>query len=326
MSTLVTFATAMLSRRYIRIKVMQALYAFFHSEDKSVPGHEKEMFSSFERMYDLYLYLLLLLTEIRDGGRTRIAIRRVKKLPTEQDINPNTKFVDNKIFGILAINHQAASESSKRKISWENDPEMVQKLFLKITGSEEYKSYMNSPVRDFKEDKKFISSIYRNIISEDESLAMFFEEKNIHWADDIDFVNTLVLKTIDYISESATDNFPIALLYKDEKEDKLFAKELFRKVIGHSVETDTMIQGKTENWELERIAFMDVLLMKMSICEFLYFPTIPVKVTLNEYIELAKQYSTPRSSFFVNGILDKLLADFKNAGRLLKQGRGLVEN
>jgi len=305
---------------------MQALYAFFHSEDKRFAKHEKEMFSSFEQIYDLYLYFFLLLIEIRDGGRNRIAIRKVKKLPTEQDINPNTKFIENKIFGIIAINKQVASESHKRKISWEKDSEIVQKLFSKITESEEYKSYMSNSDSSFKEDKKFISEIYRNIIAGDESLEMFFEEKNIHWADDIDFVNTLVLKTIDYIPESATDNFPITLLYKDEKEDKLFAKELFKNVIEHSEETDKLIQGKTENWELERIAFMDVLLMKMSIIEFLYFPTIPVKVTLNEYIELAKQYSTPRSSVFVNGILDKLLADFKNEGRLHKQGRGLVEN
>lgn len=305
---------------------MQALYAYFHTEDKSIPKHEKEMFSSFERIYDLYLYLLLLLIEIRDGARNRIAIRKAKKLPTDQDINPNTKFIENRIFGIISINKQVASESLKRKISWEKDSEIVQKLFFMIAESEEYKSYMSKTERNFIEDKKFISEIYRNVISGDESLAAFFEEKNIHWADDIDFVNTLVLKTLDYIPESATDNLPIAFLYKDEKEDKMFAKELFKKVIEHSDEADKVIQGKTENWELERIAFMDVLLMKMSIIEFLYFPTIPVKVTLNEYIELAKQYSTPRSSVFVNGILDKLLADFKNEGRLKKQGRGLVEN
>jgi N utilization substance protein B len=305
---------------------MQALYAYFHSEDKSIAKQEKEMFLSFERIYDLYLYLLLLLIEIRECGRNRIAIRKVKRLPTQADITPNTKFVDNKIFSIVSINKQVASESFKRKISWEKDLEFVQKLFFKIAESEEYNSYMNSSVSDFKEDKKFISEIYRNIIAGDESLEIFFEEKNIHWADDIDFVNTLVLKTIDYINESATDNLPIAQLYKDEKEDKEFAKELFRKVIERSDETDKMIQGKTENWELERIAFMDVLLMKMSIIEFLYFPTIPVKVTLNEYIELAKQYSTPKSSVFINGILDKLLAEFKKDGKLLKEGRGLVEN
>ena len=316
----------MLSRRFLRIKVMQALYAYFHSEDKNRSKHEKEMFSSFERIYDLYLYLILLLVEIRECGRNLIAIRRVKRLPTQADINPNKKFIDNKIFSIVAINKQVAAESLKREISWEKDMEIVQKLFSNITESEEYKSYMGSPVSSFKEDKKFISEIYRNIIAGDESLEMFFEEKNIHWADDIDFVNTLVLKTVDYINESATDNLPIASLYKDEKEDKEFAKELFKMVIEKSDETDKMIQGKTENWELERIAFMDVLLMKMAIVEFLYFPTIPVKVTLNEYIELAKQYSTPKSSVFINGILDKLLAEFKKEGTLQKEGRGLLEN
>lgn len=305
---------------------MQALYAFFHSEDKSIAKHEKEMFSSFENTYNLYLYLLLLLIDIRECGRNLIAIRKVKHLPTKADINPNTKFVDNKIFSIISINRQLASETKKRNISWGNDKEAAQKLFLKITESEEYKSYLANETRSFKEDKKFISDIYRDVISQDEYLQFVFEEKNIHWADDMDFVNSLVLKTIDYIPESAMDNLPLALLYKDEKEDKKFAKELFQKVIEHSEDEEKNIQSKTENWELERIAFMDVLLMKMAITEFLYFPTIPVKVSLNEYIELAKQYSTPKSSVFVNGILDKLLTEFKSDGRLQKEGRGLVEN
>ena len=305
---------------------MQALYAFFHSEDKSVAKHEKEMFSSFENTYNLYLHLLLLLVDIRECGRNLIVIRKAKHLPTQSDINPSTKFVENKIFGIISINRQLASETKKRNISWGSDKETAQKLFLKISESEEYKSYQASETASFKQDKKFISEIYREIIAQDEYLQFVFEEKNIHWADDIDFVNSLVLKTIDYIPESSTDNLPLALLYKDEKEDKKFAKELFQKVIEHSEEEEKSIQAKTENWELERIAFMDVLLMKMAITEFLYFPTIPVKVSLNEYIELAKQYSTPKSSVFVNGILDKLLAEFKTDGRLQKEGRGLVEN
>lgn len=305
---------------------MQALYAYYHSEEKSIQKQEKELFSSFENIYDLYLYLLLLLIEIRASGRNRIAIRKVKRLPSEEDINPNTKFVDNKIFSIISINRQVASESAKRQISWEKESDITQKLFAKITESEEYAAYLSTTTRDFKEDKKFISEIYRNLIAGDESLEMFFEEKNIHWADDIDFVNTLVLKTIDFIPESSTDNLPIAILYKDEKEDKQFAKDLFKLVIEHGDETDKLIQAKTDNWELERIAFMDVLLMKMAIVEFLYFPTVPVKVSLNEYIELAKQYSTPKSSVFINGILDKLLAELKKDGTLQKKGRGLVEN
>ncbi|MBI3503076.1 MAG: transcription antitermination factor NusB [Bacteroidetes bacterium] len=316
----------MLSRRFIRIKVMQALYAFFHSEDREKAKYEKEMFQSFEKTYDLYLLLLLLLIEIREQGRNLIAIRKTKHLPSPEDLRANTKFIDNKIFSILSINRQLAAESKKRNISWENDKDMARKLFSKIQESSAYKSYMSNSERSFKNDKKFLSEIYIETIAPDELLQFFFEEKNIHWADDIDFVNSLVLKTIAYIPESASDNMPLAHLYKDEKEDKKYAKELFEEVITHSAEEEKMIQSKTENWELERIAFMDVLLMKLAITEFLFFPTIPVKVSLNEYIELAKQYSTPKSSVFVNGILDKLLAEFKKDGRLQKQGRGLVEN
>lgn len=316
----------MLNRRFIRIKVMQALYAFFHSEGREKAKYEKDLFDSFEKVYDLYLSLLLLLIEIREQGRNLIAIRKTKRLPLAEDLNPNTKFIDNRILGILSINRQLAAESKKRNISWENDKDIAQKIFSKITESALYKSYMSDPARNFKADKKFLSDIYIEFIAPNELLQFHFEEKNIHWADDIDFVNSLVLKTIDYIQESDTDNMPLAHLYKDEKEDKKFAIELFNQAIAHSHEEEKMIQSKTENWELERIAFMDVLLMKLAITEFLYFPTIPVKVSLNEYIELAKQYSTPKSSVFVNGILDKLLAEFKEKGLLQKEGRGLVEN
>jgi transcription antitermination protein NusB len=316
----------MLSRRFIRIKAMQALYAYYHSEDRSEIRHEREMFQSFEKAYELYLYLLLLLIDVRECGRNLIAIRKVKRLPTAEDINPNTKFVDNKVFSLLSINRQLAFDTQKRNVAWGDDKDLAQKLFSKIIESPEYKTYMQSEARGFKEDRKFISTIYRDIILQDEYMQFIFEEKNIHWADDIDFVHTLVLKTIDSIPESANDRMPLGPLFKDEIDDKQFAKDLFNKVIEHGEEEEKSVQAKTENWELERIAFMDVLIMKMAITEFLYFPTIPVKVSLNEYIELAKQYSTPKSNVFVNGILDKLLAEYKRDDKLKKQGRGLVEN
>lgn len=316
----------MLSRRFIRIKVMQALYAFFHSEDKLVAKHEKEMFADVDRTFDLFLYLLLLLIEIRECGRNLISIRKTKHLPSKEDINPNTKFVDNKLFSILSINKQLASESFSRKIVWDKDDDLPQKLFNLILQSEEYKSYLSHPEKSFKEDKKFICDIYIKYVAENEYLQFILEEKNIHWADDIDFVNSMIMKSLDAFSEYAKDTMQVASLYKDEDEDKKFARELFRLVIEHSEEEAKMIQLKTENWELERIAFMDVLLMKMAITEFLYMPTVPVKVSLNEYIEIAKQYSTPKSSVFVNGVLDKLLLEFKKEGKLVKQGRGLIEN
>ncbi len=305
---------------------MQSLYAYFHSEGKSVTKHEAEMLVSIEKSYDLYLHLLLMLLEIRDCARDLISIRKIKRLPTNADINPNTRFVENKIFSALAINRQLAAECKKRDISWGDQKDISQRIFSKIIESDLYKSYLNETDKSFSSDKKYISEMFVEIITQDEFLLNYCEEKNIHWFDDIDFVNTMVLKTIESIPELVTDDMLLVPLYKDAFEDKKFARDLFKNVIEHSEIEENMIQSKTENWELERIAFMDVLLMKLAITEFLYFPTIPVKVSLNEYIELAKQYSTPKSSIFVNGILDKLLSEFKADGRLNKEGRGLVEN
>ena len=316
----------MLSRRYIRIKAMQALYAYFHSEDKKISIQEKALFSSIDKIYELYLSLLLLLIEIRENARELIAIRKIKRLPTAEDITPNTRFVDNRIFGMLSINRQLTGETSKRKISWQNDKEISQKVFSNIKESNEYASYMNSEEKGFSSDKKYIIDLWKQFIIESELLHFFFEEKSIHWADDIDYVNSVVIKTIESLPEDASDNFKIFDLYKDEKEDRIFTRDLFRQVIEFSEECDKEIQAKTENWELDRIAFMDVLLMKMAMVELLHFPTIPVKVTLNEYIELSKQYSTPKSSLFINGILDKLVIEYKNNGKLQKHGRGLVES
>lgn len=305
---------------------MQLLYAYFHSEEKNSAKHQQELFFSFENVYDLYLYLLLLLAELRQCGQNLIGIRKNKKLPTEDDLHPSTKFIDNSILNLLSTNEQLVSETAKRKLTWENDRDIVQKVFLKITKNEEYKTYMSSPSRTFEEDKKFVCRMYGNHIVNDELLNIFFEEKNIHWTSDMDYVHALVLKTLLRISESKKTHFILPALYKNEKEDKSFASGLFTKVIEQDAETNKMIRKKTENWELERIAFMDNLLMKMAIAEFLSSPSIPVKVTLNEYIELAKEFSTLKSSVFINGILDKLLADFRKDGMLQKQGRGLVEN
>lgn len=305
---------------------MQALYAYFHSQDKDQAAQEKDLFKSLENIYGLYLYLVLLLCEVRLCARNLIEVRKVKHLPTPEDLKPNTRFVNNKIISLLSVNRQLAAESKRLKVSWDKDPEIPQKIFAQILESESYKEFMASDSDSFKKQKKFLSDMVKEVIANNERLEYFFEEKNIHWADDIDFVITLLLKTIDYIPESADDSLPLAHLYKDEDEDKHFTRELFNQTISFVDEADVMIRNKTENWELERIAFMDVLLMRMAIAELLFFPTIPVKVTLNEYIELAKAYSTPKSSMFVNGILDKLIAEFRETDRMKKTGRGLVEN
>jgi N utilization substance protein B len=215
-------------------------------------------------------------------------------------------------------------EVANRKVSWQNDMDMVRKLFSEIRNGEDYKTYMASEERSSKEDKKFIEAMIRNHIADNQLLEFWLEEKNIYWTDDIFIVLTTLLKTVD--TADANGKMPLGTLYKDADDDKLFARTLFTKCIAHNQEAEDMISAKTKNWEIERIAFLDVLLMKMALSEVIYLPNIPIKVSLNEYIEIAKQYSTPKSKIFINGILDKAIAELKAEGKIQKTGRGLLES
>jgi transcription antitermination protein NusB len=315
----------MLNRRYLRIKVMQALYAFFQSDNKDLGKGEREMFNSIERIYDLYLLMLQLIIEVRDLAANAMEDGKNKRLPTPQDLNPNTKFIDNTFIHQLASNTQLAKEASRRSISWQTEGELVKKVFHQIKGSEEYARYLASPDSSYKAHSEFIAEIYRKYIAEFELLEHHFEEKSIYWVDDYYLVNVMVLKTIQSFDESKGESVPLMPLYKDEEEDRQFVVDLYRKTILSDKENEQYIGEKTKNWEVERIAMMDVLLMKMAITEILNFPSIPVKVTLNEYIEISKLYSTPKSKGFINGILDKLVIDFKEQQKFRKVGRGLIE-
>lgn len=315
----------MLNRRYLRIKVMQALYAFFQSDNKDLGKGEREMFGSIERIYDLYILMLLLFVEVRDLAENAIEEGKNKRLPTPQDLNPNTKFIDNPFLRQLAANTQLGKEATKRAINWQGEGELVKKVFNQIRNSEEYVRYMTSDDNSYKAHSEFIADVYRKYVAEFELLEHHFEEKSIYWVDDYYLVNVMVLKTIQAFEESRGEHMRLMELYKDEEEDRQFVVELFRKTILSDKENEQYIGEKTKNWEVERIAMMDVLLMKMAITEILNFPSIPVKVTLNEYIEISKLYSTPKSKGFINGILDKLVIDFKAQQKFRKVGRGLIE-
>jgi len=313
----------MLNRRYLRIKVMQALYAFFQHENQDVYKGEKELFNSIEKIYDLYAFLLMLLIEIRDFAENSSEEAKNKKLPSQNDLVPNTKFLNNRLIKQLAVNMTLSKESSNRKLSWQNEPELIKKIFNNIKASEEYEKYL-SDEHSYKSDKDFIIDMYKKHIAEFESLVYLFEEKSIYWVDDLRLVNIMVLKTLESFKEDANEHFSLLPLYKDE-DDKSFVQELFRRTILNNEMNEKLIGDKTKNWEVDRIAMMDVLLMKMAISEVLHFPSIPVKVTLNEFIEISKLYSTPKSKLFINGILDKLIADFKDQKKYTKVGRGLME-
>lgn len=303
---------------------MQAMYAFFQTESKDPNKSEKELLTSIDKIYDLYVYLLLLLVEIRDQADRILADAKNKRLPTESDLNPSTHFIDNAIIRRLANHKQLKKEAANRKITWQTHDELVRKILTSIKNGEDYKKYVGVPVHSFETDRQFMIDVYRNCIAEFELLENYFEERSIYWVDDLRLAHSAIIKTFEALSESP-EEFTLMTLYKDEKEDKQFVIDLFRKTILYEKESEKVISEKTKNWEVERIAMMDILLMKMAITEILHFQSVPVKVSLNEYIEISKLYSSPKSKMFINGILDKLVQDFKRDNKLAKTGRGLVE-
>jgi N utilization substance protein B len=303
---------------------MQALYGFFNAEDESIGKSEKELLFSINHFYELFLYQFLFLTEVFEIARKQIEDSKQKHRPTEQELNPNTRFIENLLLFALSENPKLKSQFEKRKISWIGENEIARRVFNNFKSGSEYEKYMNSVEKDFEKDKEIVAVLFKKYIAEFPPLVQFYEEKNIFWVDDIDIVNHILVKIIRSIKEGAADKTFNELEWSIDDEDREFGVGLFRKVIMSSEKYEKIISEKTINWEVERIAMMDILLMKMAVCELLEFPSIPVKVTLNEYIDLSKMYSTPKSSLFINGILDKLISDFKNASMIKKTGRGLM--
>jgi N utilization substance protein B len=319
----------MLSRRHLRIKALQALYAYFVSDSIEITVGEKNMLRSIEKIYELITYQLSFIQAIAKLAEVRIEDGKKKFYPTEAELNPNTKFIENKFLKQLSENRDYIRKVNAYRINWSDEAEIIRKKYVEIAGSDAYQNYMNSGKDSYEEDKAFILKIFKEFTAYYPSLCTFYEEKDIYWADDIDTANALVFKIIKGYKESFDEFETFPSLYNvdgklDADEDKKFLVQLYRKTILKSEEYETLISEKTSNWEIDRIAAMDILLIKMAITEFLEFSSIPVKVTLNEYIELSKYYSTPKSRIFINGILDKMIADLKKQNLLVKTGRGLI--
>lgn len=314
----------MLNRRHLRIKVLQALYAYFQSDEESYKKTENELMNSVERIYDLYLYLFLTLPELQSKAIHRIEENKKKIMPTAEELNPNTKFIDNKVIELIEASNKLRIASEERKVNWVGDEhqEMFKKMLIQIRDSETFFEHMNNGELGFEADKKFVMDLFKIEIANSELLYNFFEEKSIHWMDDIDLSCSMVLKTMKGFEENQT--FEFMDLFKDPKDEQDFVRELLRKTISLDKENEALIDDLTKNWELDRIAKMDIILMKMAITEFQIFETIPTKVTLNEYIEISKFYSTPKSNGFINGILDKAIDRLNAEKKIVKVGRGLV--
>jgi N utilization substance protein B len=314
----------MLNRRHLRIKVLQALYAYFQSNDENYRHTENELMQSVERIYDLYISYILTFPELKGLAEHRMDESKKKMRPTEEDLNPNLKFVDNKLIALIEESKELRRISEERKVNWVGDEhqEMLRKILLTIRDSEVYIQHMNDEARDFESDKMFVLDLFKAEIANSEIFYNYLEEKSIHWMDDIDLTCSMVLKTLKQAVEG--EKLEILPLYKSNDDEQEFIRELLRKTISLNSENEKLIDDLTQNWELDRIAKMDIILMKMAITELQIFNNIPTKVTLNEYIEISKFYSTPKSNGFINGILDKAIDRLTADKKIKKIGRGLV--
>ncbi|MCX6334378.1 MAG: transcription antitermination factor NusB [Bacteroidia bacterium] len=313
----------MISRRLLRIKALMAFYAYNRREDDDLAKAETELMFSIGKTYDLYHYLMLLVIEIADIATDRMEQALHKNMPSPEDLNPNRRFIDNQIVAQLRTNTSFTKYISRSKLSWTNYSHIPRLLYTNMSSWDPYRQYMKSEDINYLSDRKFIITLITDFLSNSEDLLNCLEEQSIYWNDDMEYVVVMVEKTLKKFKADAGENAELMPLFKNE-EDEEFVKVLFRKAVLNTKEYSELINHNTTNWEVERIALMDILVMQLAVTEVLEFAEIPVKVTLNEYIEIAKFYCTSKSSTFVNGILDNIVREIREKGLFKKIGRGLV--
>jgi N utilization substance protein B len=266
---------------------------------------------------------MALVIEIEKFAEERIDLGLKKHRPTSADLAPNTRFVKNQLIQQLKTNTSLNKYLEASKLSWLNEEELIRRLYISLNDQNFFKEYMALAQNTYADDRKLVEDIFKYLLLDNEEVESVLEEQSIYWNDDLDFVVSMILKTFKKFKEFSDDDQPLLPMYKDD-EDRQFAKDLYRKVVLNHGDNVILIKQHTVNWDIERIAFIDNLILELALTEFLYFPSIPTKVTMNEYIELSKYYSTEKSRNFINGILDKALKDLKKANKIIKAGRGLI--
>lgn len=307
----------MINRVLIRLKIVQIVYAYYQNGGKNLDTAEKELFFSLSKAYDLYNYLLLLMVEVTKQANKRLNAAKNKLVPTKEELFPNTKFVENRFIAQLEVNKQLLEFSNNQKKTWKNEADFVKTLCDKILESDIYKEYMASETSSYEEDRELWRKLYKNIIFNNIELDQVLEDQSLYWNDDKEIVDTFVLKTIKRFDEKNGAKQELLPEFKDE-EDQDFARRLFRRTILNADYYRHLISENTKNWDLDRVAFMDVVIMQIALAEILSFPNIPVSVSLNEYVEIAKLYSTPKSGGFINGTLDGIVNSLKKENKLTK--------
>jgi N utilization substance protein B len=322
----------MLSRRHLRVKVLQALYAFFQSNGDDIALGEKQLLNSTDKLYELYIYQISFLIKLVDYTTNRIEEAKKKFYPTDEDLHPNMRLVENRFIMQMEENKDFLRWKNKLKINWADEENLFHKLFQELKTGQDYNDFINQASFGYRDDKELIALIVMNFLPEFEHLRNFYEDRSIYWSDeDYDISLMMLIKTIKLFKESWGPDHHLPPLFKDDDEgddvdeDRQFMLKLFRYCVLRSEEYGKLIEEQAENWELERIAIMDMIIMKMALTELIIFPSIPVKVTINEYIEISKSYSSIKSKLFINGILDKLVFKLKEEGMIRKTGRGLME-
>lgn len=314
----------MFNRRFLRIKVLQALYAYHQDEKPNRTTHEKNMLTNLGKAYELYIFLLALPGEFRFYISKEIDNQQAKYFPDKDVIAPLQALINNNCILQLEKSALIAEKVKTLKLHWTNTSDLFKHTWADLLKNTAFVNYSKQAKHTFGEDKKILSEIYQILIGESELFEQYMEERFINWDDDQVLVTSAILKSITSMNEDENQDFVIDDA-NASKEDELFAVDLFRKTIEHDEELTQLIGDKTKNWETDRIAIIDLLLMKMALCEIMSFPHIPVKVSINEYLEIAKLYSTPNSHGFINGVLDKVQLDLRKQQKINKQGRGLVE-
>ena len=304
----------MISRRLLRIKILQVLYAHYNTASSDIVKPAKDLLFSIQKAYDLYYYVLLLIVPVKRFAESRIELALNKKLPTFEDLHPNTRFIDNKVIQQIENDAMFNKHVNDSKLSWVNHPELIKNLYTKMVESQYYKDYMERFEPDYADDRQLLIDFFTTELYDNEMFYAILEEQSIFWNDDIEYVTGMVIKTIKDMRSDKLDLFP---MYKSE-DDREFAFSLLNSTILNYDEYHKLIDGHVDNWDIERVAYIDNLVLQMAINELVKFPTIPVKVTFDEYLELAKYYSTPKSSVFINGLLDTLLEELTLQGKIVK--------
>jgi N utilization substance protein B len=315
----------MLNRRHLRVKVLQALYAFHQSDTTDIKQYEKNMLGSIDEVFEMYIWMLSLISEVANYAANDKEERANKHLPTAEDLNANIKIVTNRFILSLNDNRDYLIASKKYKVDWGFEPELAKTLFTTLKKSPEYAEYLTKTDDTIQTDKDIIKFIFKKVILKSSLAEQVFEDKFIFWPVDRDVLQALIAKTFKNFSSEDFKQNQLAEITGNWAEDREFVVDLFAKSIRFDKPYQELIAAKTTNWEPDRIAMMDTLLMKMAITEFVNFTSIPVKVTINEYLEISKEFSTPKSNSFINGILDKILIDLKAESKIKKIGRGLIE-